>query len=310
MRELALLQHIYGHTAALGEQVLVGPGDDMAVLRLRDDVLLVAVDQVAEGVHFDSSRASLAQIGRKAITRNLSDVAAMAAVPVAAVASAMLPRALGEKRACELFDAMHDVAREYGCPLIGGDVAMWPRALQISVTILAEPAGVNPVLRSGARPGDAVYVSGELGNAWSHAGDEHRHLDFEPRLKLGRALAERLDGQLHSMIDLSDGLGSDLLRICERSRAAAVLDVAALPARPPRKRRDQREPWQAALFDGEDYELCFSVAAEAADRVPDELAGVRLSRVGSIVAGDPGVTLKRPDGSTEVLKQSGWEHRS
>ncbi|MEX2671379.1 MAG: thiamine-phosphate kinase [Phycisphaeraceae bacterium] len=328
MRELALLEHIYAQSGNLGRRVIVGPGDDMAVLRLAGSDLLIAVDQIADGVHFDSACDSLDRIGRKAVTRNLSDVAAMAAVPVAAVASAMLPRTLGEDKAQQLFNAMQAVGRAYDCPLVGGDVGMWEQPLQISVTVLAEPGHVAPVLRSTAKPGDIVFVSGHLGNAWpptpptsaptvspTGAGDTPNHAaDFEPRLALAHALAQRLGPALHSMIDLSDGLGSDLQRICEQSHVQAMLDVSHLPLRQAaRPRPDLHAPWEAALYDGEDYELCFTVAPEAAADLPDTLADVPLARVGKIVAAGSGATgkvqLTLPDGRVQSPSRGGWEHQ-
>lgn len=327
MRELALLQHIYARSTGLGERVIVGPGDDMAVLRLGGETLLIAVDQVADGVHFDSRCTSLERIGRKAVVRNLSDIAAMAASPVAAVASVMLPRTMDQPQGEALFEAMRQTGERHGCALVGGDVGVWGHPLQISVTVLAEPAGVEPVLRSGAKAGDAVFVSGELGNAWSPGGGSPGDADgggAEPeepvRIELARGLGRLLGGDLHSMIDLSDGLASDLERICERSEVGAVVEVARLPLRVPRRPRPELgEAWEAALYDGEDYELCFTVAADAAERVPATLLDVPLHRIGTITppgAGSGGadgavrLQLKLPDGRLARPRATGWEHRS
>ena len=235
MREFELLQHVFAANAELPARVVIPPGDDMGAIRLGGATLLVTVDQIADGVHVEVASTSLEKIGRKAITRNLSDVAAMAARPVAAVAAASLPRDFGERNATALFDAMRITAANFDCPLVGGDVSIWDHPLLLSVTIFAEPfADVAPVLRTGARPGDSIYVSGQLGGSLltladdsdhpamgernGYAGYTH-HLDFTPRLELARTLASDPQLRPHCMIDLSDGLMSDLRHLCNAAGA-------------------------------------------------------------------------------------------
>lgn len=296
MREGDLLQHIFEAGKALPPRVAVGPGDDMAVVRLGDERLLITVDQVADGVHVNTANTPLEKVGRKAIVRNLSDVAAMAARPVGAVAAACLPHDFGQRRAATLFDAMRATAEQYDCPLVGGDIAMWAGDLLITVTVFARPDGIEPVLRSGASAGDSIYVTGRLGGAW----DEHGrgpHLDAEPRMTIARALATR--HLPRAMIDLSDGLATDLGHICQMSNVAAVIDEATIPVRPG---CDVRH----ALGDGEDYELCFTASGD----VPAEVDGVPITRIGQCVAPDSvrGVHLRRADGSVGPIEHAGWEH--
>src|SRR2546421_2455210 len=154
-------------------------GDDLAVLSWPEgDLLLVGVDQVLDGVHFDSSIHPPRLIGRKVMNRNLSDCAAMACQPAAAVTAVALPAGAGLDYARELYLGLRDAADPFDCAIIGGDTASWPGKLALTVTILGRSAGVTPVTRKGARPGDAIYVTGPLGG--SILG---RHMTFTPRVK-------------------------------------------------------------------------------------------------------------------------------
>lgn len=305
MRESSLLQHIYGHNIDLPSHVTIPPGDDMGALRVANTQVLVTVDQIVDGVHVRLDRTPLDRIAHKAIVRNLSDVAAMAALPIGAVVAACLPRDFGEQRSNELFDDIRAVADRYNCPLIGGDISMWDAPMVLSVTVLAKPAGVPPVLRGGAKVGDGVYVTGRLGGAWDEQGGGP-HLTAEPRIAVARALATTPTVGLHSMIDLSDGLASDLKHICAASSVAGEVQVDAIPCRDT-IRNDGRAAWQHAMSDGEDYELCFT----ADGKVPQNMEGVPITRIGTIIEGEPGgITLILEDGSRQPLSEAGWEHGS
>jgi thiamine-monophosphate kinase len=315
MRELALLDQIYRETAQPHDNVLVGPGDDMAVLLVGDQTLLVTVDQIADGVHFRSQACTLEQIARKLIVRNLSDVAAMAALPHSAVVTACLPHSWTQQQAEYLFSAVRQTAESFNCPLVGGDISIWDHPLLLTATITAVPDGVQPVTRSGAKPGDIVFVSGQIGGAWDQQGGGG-HLDAQPRIGLARNLAEQLRTALHSMIDLSDGLGTDLQHICRASQVMAEVDIGGLPLRPTATdlgRQDGRPAYIHGLTDGEDYELCFTVESDRAADVPAAIDGVNLTRIGRITAPAPNpggtlIQLRHPDGRSELLTESGWEH--
>src|SRR4051812_24276558 len=191
-------------------------GDDLAILAWpEEELLLVGVDQVIDGVHFDSSKHSARAIGRKVMNRNLSDCAAMACLPAAAVVTVALPRGAGADYAKELYLGLRDAADPFGCPVVGGDTGSWDGKLVVTVTILGRSAGVAPVTRNGARPGDGIYVTGPLGG--SILG---RHLTFEPRVTLARQIVPSMAPT--AMIDLSDGLSRDLRHICEESGVGAV----------------------------------------------------------------------------------------
>ncbi len=312
MREMDLLQRIYAGNAGLPPGVTIRPGDDMGAVRIGGGEVLVTVDQVADGLHFRLGQTPIEKIGRKAMTRNLSDVAAMGALPVGAVAAACLPRDFGAERAEALFEAMRRTGAAYNCPLFGGDISIWDHPLVITVTVLAEEAGVKPVLRRGAKVGDIVCVTGELGGSEEMIAGRAHHLDFEPRIKVARALASDPRQRPNAMIDLSDGLGRDLGHICEMSGVAAEVEVAALPVSPAaqsRAERTRKQVWEHAVGDGEDYELCFTLSREAAERLPRLLEGATITRIGRIIAGETGVTLVLPDGSRRSASGLGWEHR-
>ncbi len=314
MRELELLAHIYKTNPALPGAVSIPPGDDMGAVEVGGAMLLVTVDQVADGVHFDLANTPLEKIGRKAITRNLSDVAAMAAKPVGAVAAACLPKGFGDDRAKALFDAMRGTAEAFDCPLIGGDISVWDQRMILTVTVFAEPDGINPVLRSGAKVGDGVYVTGTLGGSLETLTDPPgyvHHLDFVPRTELARRLAGGVKTRPHAMIDLSDGLAQDLTRICERSGVGACIACKDLPISLGARLASERSgkpAWQHALGDGEDYELCFTARAGI---YPEHIEGVPITTIGTIVEGGPGprVTAELPDGAVVDVSELGWEHR-
>ena len=227
------------------------------------------------------------------MTRNLSDIAAMGAVPVAAVVAAALPRGMEQAMAQRLLVAARETGAAYGCPVIGGDISVTEGPLTLSVTVLAEPAGVEPVTRGPARPGDVLWVSGELGG--SGAG---HHLRFEPRLGLGRALAADPASRPTAMIDLSDGLAADLPRIA----AHAEVDLSRLPLRPGLA----APAWEHGIGDGEDHELLFALPPEAV--LPPEVAGVRVTPIGRVVdAGE--IRWLDADGLACRPAATGWEHR-
>lgn len=307
MREFSLLQHIYQATGEMHERVLIGPGDDMALLKLAGTKLLAAVDQIVDGRHVRLEATPIELIARKAITRSLSDIAAMAGKPVATLVAITLPVGFGEQCATQMFDAMRTVASDFGAPLVGGDIAMHtdPDAPMVcSVTVLAEPATPRgAVERKGALPGDTIYVTGELGGTLNPDGLGH-HLSFTPRIDEAIALASQLGERLHAMIDISDGLGRDASHIAQASNVTIEIDAAKLPCR-------AGVDWRRAMSDGEDYELCFAAAGD----VPDTIAGTKVTAVGRALerkqqqgsGGGPWVRVLA-DGRAYAGDELGWEH--
>jgi len=304
MRESDFIEWIRSKSDFDPAGVVVGPGDDMALLRVGGGRLLVATDQVLDGVHFKLTRDGPTAAGRKALARNLSDVAAMAALPVAAVASVALPKGMERAAAEAIYRGLREIGDAFDCPLVGGDVAAWDGPLAISVAILARPGGIGPILRSGAGPGDAICVTGRLGGAWK--GD--RHLTFTPRVAEGRALAKSYS--LHAMIDVSDGLAADLGHLCQASGAGAEVLAESVPIHPDLGEAGPAAGLAAALGDGEDHELLFALPAVKADRlIADQPLAAGVSRIGTITAGES-MVLIFPDGRREPLSRQGWEHRT
>jgi thiamine-monophosphate kinase len=271
--------------------ILTGIGDDLALLKWpANDLLLVGVDQVIDGVHFDSSVHSPEQIGRKVINRNLSDCAAMGCLPAAAVVAVALPKAVSIEYAKQLYVGLRDAAGAHDCAIVGGDTATWDGKLVVSVTVLGRSDGVRPVMRGGAIAGNEIYVTGPLGG--SILG---RHLTFEPRVALGRKLASVAT----AMIDLSDGLSRDLGHICRASGVGAVIESKLVPIHSDAVELSLRNGVSAlehALNDGEDYELLLTGPAGIDGAI----------RVGRIVP-EPGIYLME-NGATRPLQADGWQH--
>jgi len=270
-------------------------GDDLAILRWpANDLLLAGVDQVLDGIHFDSAHHTPRQIGVKVMNRNLSDCAAMACLPAAALIAVVLPKGASIDFTKDLYLDIKSTADEFNCQIIGGDTASWPNKLALSVTILARSAGLTPITRSGAKPGDHLYVTGPLGG--SILG---RHMTFTPRIHLARDLASH--HRITAMLDLSDGLSRDLTHICHQSHVAAHLDAPSIPIHKDAielSRRDGLSPLHHALHDGEDHELLFTS--------PDLITAPSITQIGQIVPGQ-GIHIGTPNSFTP-LKPQGWEH--
>ena len=284
-------------------QLLVGPGDDAASLRLSPHrQCLLTTDLMMEGVHFDLSSTSAARVGRKALAINLSDIAAMAGRPVAALVSVALPRAGGGHLAQELLTGMQELAEEFHVAMAGGDTNSWDGPLVVSVTLLGEAHPKGPLLRSGAKPGDWVLVSGSFGG--SLAG---KHLNFQPRVREAYLLHDRY--KLHAMIDVSDGLSTDLTHILEESGCGAVLHAKAIPiSEVVEKLDDGISALDHALNDGEDFELLFTAPPQEAQRMlEDQPLDLSLTHIGEITT-EPDAWLIDPNGRRVPLKPEGWEH--
>ena len=278
--------------------VLVGPGDDCAVVAFGKEKMLITTDQVLDGVHFILAEHGPRAAGRKAMARNLSDVAAMPALPLAAVATVALPENFASIDAQAIYTGLREIGDQFECPVVGGDIGVWSGALSISVTIVARmPEGIEPVRRSGARPNQAICATGELGGAWR----TRKHLEFTPRIKEAIKLAGEY--RLGAMIDISDGLAADLHHICTASGVAGEIVAADIPVR-------EGSDLTGALSDGEDYELLFTLPEGAANRLCEgQPLPVKVTRIGRVTEGE-GVTLITRDGSREPLKPLGWEHET
>jgi len=303
-------------------RVRVGPGDDCAVVR-GDRSLLLTTDALVEGVHFQRTWLSARQIGAKAILVNLSDIAAMGGTPRFALLSVGVPADLGRAELSQLHRGAAAAARRAGVSIVGGNLSSSDR-LFVSVALIG--AGDRPLLRRGARAGDAVFVTGTLGDAaaavdWLRTAGQPpsgrdaagRDLRFlvrrfaapTPRLAVGRRLAQaRLAS---AMVDVSDGVVQDLGHLCERSGVGALLDLERLP-RSPAYRRLLGDDLDAAARGGEDYELLFTVPRARLARLVALDLGCRVTRVGEVVARPAGVRVRDADGRVRRPGRGGFEH--
>jgi len=300
--EFAFIDWLRARTSA-SARVLVGPGDDTAVIAPGSRSQLVTVDMLMDGTDFHLAEVGPRAAGRKAMAVNLSDIAAMAGIPTAAVASVALPSGHGRRLAEQLYLGLRDVADAFGVAIVGGDTNSWNHPLAISVTVLGEATERGPVLRRGAKPGDWLFVTGPLGGSI-----RGKHLTVTPRVHEALRLHEA--AELHAMIDISDGLAADLAHILEESRCGAVLDAKAIPISADAAElslTSGKTPLQHALGDGEDFELLFAVSSADGERVlrDQPVPGITLSKVGECI--DFGLWLET-DGVRTKLDPVGWVH--
>ena len=289
-------------------RVLIGAGDDAAVLRLTDSAHLVATtDMLMDGVDFELRRHEPEQIGRKALAVNLSDLAAMAAKPVAALVSLALPRHGGEALARRLYEGLLPLAAEFDCPICGGDTNSWEGPLVISITALGESPPDRRWQRSGVQPGDAILVTGQFGGSISGG-----QFDFTPRVREALWLAE--NAEVHAAIDVSDGLSLDLFRLCEASGCGAELDLATIPVAAAAtelamQRGEGSTAIDHALQDGEDFELILAVPQTVADDlIARQPLATRLTQIGTFI-GEPGLFAGREGKERKAIQARGYEHR-
>lgn len=285
----------------------LGAGDDAAVLDLgARPECVVTVDLITDGVDFRLPETSLEHVGRKALAVNLSDMAAMAARPLAAVVALALPRTGALDVAIGIYEGILPLAERYQLAIAGGDTNTWDGPLAISVTLIGQASDHGVLRRSGARPGDAIVVTGEFGG--SILG---KHLDFDPRVAEALLLNERYE--LHAGMDVSDGLSLDLNRLCQASGCGAVLDFSAIPIAAAarelaRSRSDGQTALDHALSDGEDFELLLAVPPSVARQmVKEQPLDVPLTIVGEFVS-EPGLWQGSPTGERTALTPRGFLH--
>jgi thiamine-monophosphate kinase len=312
--EKSLIQGIRRAVRPSGKSIRVGIGEDCAVLRPpAGHEILVTTDFTLEGIHFRREWHSPEVVGRRCLTRGLSDIAAMGGKPLAVFLSLALPGKLPQKWVDGFMRGLLALAREHDSTLAGGDTAQSPQSILADILVLGTVPKGTAVLRSGARPGDRVYVTGELGGGSAalkeffagrkpRAQDFPRHFHPVPRLAVGEFLRSREIAT--AMIDLSDGMSTDLGHICEESDVGAEIMPDDIPrARVGRER--ERVDLTLALHGGEDYELLFT--APARKRVPASIAGVPMTTIGRITRAKR-VILRGSTGITQALKPQGWEH--
>ncbi len=307
--EFDLIRWFRERTRSNAPATVLGIGDDCAILRFTPGAdLVVTTDMLMDGRHFVLDRVGGEAAGFKAIAVSVSDIAAMAAKPVAAVVALALPRQNGQAAAIgrALHAGFSDAASRFGVAIVGGDTNAWDGPLVVSVTLIGEALPKGAVRRSGAKAGDAILVTGPLGGSLLG-----RHLRPTPRVAEAIALHESTE--IHALIDLSDGLSSDLNHILEESEGnlGAILDAGSIPIHPDARtfsRSDGRSPIDHAFHDGEDFELCLVVSSVDADRLlSNPPAPAQLWKVG-LIHNEPGLWLRHADGTLTPIPPAGFDH--
>jgi thiamine-monophosphate kinase len=314
--ELGLIRRI-ARRVRPDASVPLGIGDDAAVVRAGRTLLAFASDMVVEGVHFHLSGSANGggdavppeRVGWKALACNVSDVAAMGGVPRWAVVSLGLPPGTPLATVDRLYAGLLRCARRYRVAIVGGDTVRAPQVV-VDVAILGTVKPAHLARRSGARVGDAVFVTGRLGGSYPSG----RHARFTPRLAEAQQLVQRF--RIHAMIDLSDGLASDAWQIARASRVTLRVEAAALRAaagprcarRSCRCRRWGDSAAYHALMDGEDFELLFTVGPRDAGRMPARLGSCPVTRIGSVVSRGAGVQVRASDATIRAVAPEGFSH--
>ncbi|WP_417909469.1 thiamine-phosphate kinase [Candidatus Electronema sp. PJ] len=325
MNERDLIEHIRLLTETDGAGLLLGIGDDCAVIEKdRETVWLLTMDTLIESVHFNCKWHPPELLGRKAVAVNISDIAAMGGRPLFALLSLGLPADFAEQWAKQLSYGISKACQQYGCLLIGGDTVCSPAGVSLTLTVIGEMQRNQVLYRDKAKPGDTIWVSGPLG--WSAAGlallqagktlaDQQwqqlllAHLDPQPRVQLGQFLAS--SGLVHAMMDMSDGLATDLAHICTRSKVGAWVEGDLLPGREALAAAGEllcQDPLRWLVSGGEDYELLFTASSANKAKLLEltTAQGWTVYPIGTIIEGQ-GVSLLN-SGVQETISFDGFDH--
>lgn len=309
--------------------VVVPVGDDAAVVDADSHHLVLTVDTLVEGVHFDAEAMPAHDIGHKAVTVNVSDVAAMGGSPRYAVVSLATPGDVPTRWVMEVYGGIREAADDYGMGVVGGDTVRAEQRV-LTVTVLGRVARDRAVTRAGARPGDRIVVTGSLGAAAGGVrllGEDDEHVRMAIESDWGRDLLQALfrpsarvgegetlaQGGATAMIDISDGLALDLSRICEAGEVGARIETDAIPVSPLLETMagavDGLDPLDLALHGGEDYELLATISPEAVEHVARKVRdryGTEVAVIGEVTEG--GLVAVGPDGRERPLEPRGWDH--
>lgn len=343
MDEFALIRAMTGQGAGQGPAqatpgVRIGIGDDAAVVAVSPGCeLLLTSDAMVQEIHFKAVTMTPGDVGYKAMASNISDIAAMGGIPKYALITLCLPPDMPESDCVELYRGLRECADRYGVAIVGGDTTSSPAALVVSVTLVGEAEQGKAIPRSGARPGDAVFVTGPLGGSAAgldlllRTGADARLLEGrlpdwaapllrchrrpEPQVRAGRLLAGL--GGVGALNDISDGLASEAWELAEASGVCLALEAAALPLEPAAGRYASepgsvpKNPLDWILFGGEDYQLVGTVPEERLADVCEAFARDGLPtpvRIGKVREGKPGVVLLAGDGSESPVPKRGYNH--
>ncbi len=322
--EFGLIDQIRSAVSAQSDRVVLGIGDDAAAVRMSDGLVsLLTTDTLVEGVHFRRATTSMTSLGWKTLAVNLSDIAAMGGLPRCAVVSLALSDTWSTDAVRDLYTGLSRCSERFNCPIVGGDTVRSPEHGVITMTVLGQVEEGCLVMRSGAQEGDLLCVSGDLGNARTGLEilepdvDSHgfttavqHFLEPEPRLALGRWLAATV--RVTAMIDISDGLASEVGHLCSESKLGAILDAAAIPVADEARCWSEsrgKNPIDLALESGEEYALLFTVPegrlAHWLSNKPPELSDITV--IGSMRPETEGILLHTESGEIP-LEARGWNH--
>jgi thiamine-monophosphate kinase len=308
---IARIRNLVGRQAGRGNSwVLTGIGDDCAVLRPKPGRdILITTDFSIEGTHFRREWHPADSVGHRCLARGLSDIAAMGGEPQAAFLSLALPRDLPQKWVDGFLRGFLKLAKQFSVSLAGGDISESQNGVLADVMVVGSAAKGGAILRSGARPGDLIYVTGDLGASRAtlellltqgsdgvRPQQHRRHFYPQPRIEVGAFLQKKRLAT--SMIDLSDGLSTDLAHICEESGVGAIVDKSRIPIAP-------QSNVDFALHGGEDYELLFT--ARPGKKIPSIIKGVKITEIGRITR-EKKLLVADKNGKIQKLKSRGWEH--
>lgn len=319
--EFGLIELIKRRIFSKDNSVLVNIGDDAAVIEpSKDKLLIFTTDTLMEKVHFDLKYFTFEQIGWKAMVANLSDIAAMGGLPKFALVTIGLPVSISVENVISIYDGMNEVAKRYKCKIIGGDTFFSPEGIFISIALLGEVEKEFLVKRRGARKGDLICVTGDLGEA--QAGLEFlkkytrkkpalikKHLTPFPRIREARTLVKNL--KISSMIDISDGLSSELFHLTEENDLGAIIYETKIPISTNcTKAGDllKRSPLLWALSSGEEYELLFTIKKKELAKLEKIKEKVKVSVIGEMLEKKEGIFLMERSGKKKKLRKTGFTH--
>lgn len=326
--EFPLIDRVARIASSQRPDVIVGIGDDVAVLADGEELILATVDSQVEGIHFLRDVISPRQLGRRALAINLSDIAAMGGRPQYALVSLALPSETEVGWVEDLYRGLREEGDRFQTAIVGGNMARSPGHVFIDVCVLGRVHRTHLMLRSGAQPGDRLVVTGSLGDA--AAGlivAEQRELPvtgaqreqllgrfLTPTPRLGEAAVIARSGDATAMIDVSDGLSSDIGHICDRSEVGVRLWADRLPLSAAACRVAEltdRPPWRLALGASDDYELCFTAGPDAVEELTASVlaeTGTSLTAIGQVLPARKGRWLALKDGREIELGAAGWQH--
>ena len=280
--------------------VVVGPGDDTAVLKgPADKYLLFTCDSLVENIHFSLDYTNPQDLGWKALAVNVSDIAAMGGLPTYAIISLILNRKINEEWVNKLYEGFQKFIKEYPVSLVGGNISRSKSSVVVDIAMLGEVEKDRLTRRSNAKIGDLIVVTGTLGDSKASmkilkkGGNNpflsRRHLRPNPRLKEIRKITSKV--KLNSLIDISDGFTQDLFRVLEESKVAASVDISKIPLSSQLKKFAKDKALDFALVGGEDYELLFTLSKKEAKKLPSKVSGTALTVIGEIIKGKPKIFI-------------------